>query len=233
MTENSARLYWERPEAPGPYFYHLTVTSAHDQSLVLKQNLSVTDRVVGGLRAGQTYHVSVVCYLRTQVRAVYQGTFSTSKSMHRPGRQVSPCLLHSEWHIQPEERQPTFKASLILGTGSLPGFIRQPNGDGIAGAAGSSAVGSDLPALFPRSSPENPQPAAQQLARSASSATINLMVNTEPLALTATGELTRGWPIPGAGDTVVPDVSTSGFQGFWGVAASDGCCPVYSAISQV
>ncbi|XP_058521155.1 collagen alpha-3(VI) chain [Ochotona princeps] len=110
VTENSARLYWERPEAPGPYFYHLTVTSAHDQSLVLKQNLSVTDRVIGGLRAGQTYHVSVVCYLRAQVRAIYQGTFST----------------------------------------------------------------------------KNAQPAVPQPARSASSATINLMVNTEPLALTAT-----------------------------------------------
>uniref|UniRef100_A0A8C4LI49 Collagen alpha-3(VI) chain n=1 Tax=Equus asinus asinus TaxID=83772 RepID=A0A8C4LI49_EQUAS len=80
ITENSAKLHWERPEPPSPYFYDLTVTSALDQSLVLKQNLSVTDRVIGGLLAGQTYHVTVVCYLRSQVRATYQGSFSTTRS---------------------------------------------------------------------------------------------------------------------------------------------------------
>lgn len=81
ITENSARLHWERPEPPSPYFYDLTITSAHDQSLVLKQNLTVTDRVIGGLLAGQMYHVAVVCYLRSQVRATYHGSFSTSKYM--------------------------------------------------------------------------------------------------------------------------------------------------------
>lgn len=110
ITENSARLHWERPEPPSPYFYDLTITSARDQSLVLKQNLTVTDRVVGGLLAGQMYHVAVVCYLRSQVRATYHGSFSTKKSQPPP-----------------------------------------------------------------------PQPA-----RSASSSTINLMVSTEPLALTET-----------------------------------------------
>ncbi|XP_032713459.1 collagen alpha-3(VI) chain isoform X3 [Lontra canadensis] len=79
ITENSARLRWERPEPPSPYFYDLTVTSAHDQSLVLRQNLSVTERVIGGLLAGHTYHVAVVCYLKSQVRATYQGSFSTKK----------------------------------------------------------------------------------------------------------------------------------------------------------
>ena len=79
VTENSARLHWERPEPPSPYIYNLTVTSAHDQAVVLKQNLTVTARVVGGLLPGQTYHVTVTCSLRSQVRAVYQGSFSTSK----------------------------------------------------------------------------------------------------------------------------------------------------------
>lgn len=81
ITENSAKLSWERPEPPNPYFYDLTVTSAHDQSLVLKQNLTVTDRIIGGLRAGHVYRVSVVCYLRSQVRAAYHGSFSTSKGI--------------------------------------------------------------------------------------------------------------------------------------------------------
>lgn len=89
ITENSAKLHWERPEPPSPYFYDLTVTSAHDQALVLKQNLTVTDRVVGGLRAGHTYHVAVVCYLRSQVRAVYHASFSTSESVVR-WRRVGP-----------------------------------------------------------------------------------------------------------------------------------------------
>ncbi|KAF6361290.1 collagen type VI alpha 3 chain [Rhinolophus ferrumequinum] len=84
ITENSAKLHWDRPEPSSPYFYDLTVTSAHDQSLVLKQNVTVTDRVIGGLRAGQTYHVAVVCYLRSQVRATYRGSFSTKKTQPPP-----------------------------------------------------------------------------------------------------------------------------------------------------
>ncbi|XP_036925071.1 collagen alpha-3(VI) chain isoform X2 [Sturnira hondurensis] len=84
VTESSAKLHWERPEPPSSYFYDLTVTSADDQSLVLKQNLSATDRVVGGLRAGQTYYVTVVCYLRTQVRAVYRGSFNTKRTQPAP-----------------------------------------------------------------------------------------------------------------------------------------------------
>ncbi|XP_059871854.1 collagen alpha-3(VI) chain [Delphinus delphis] len=79
ITENSVKLHWERPEPPSPYLYNLTITSAHDQSPVLKQNLTVTDHVIGGLLPGQTYHVTVICYLRSQVRAIYQGSFSTKK----------------------------------------------------------------------------------------------------------------------------------------------------------
>nr|XP_058908038.1 collagen alpha-3(VI) chain isoform X6 [Kogia breviceps] len=84
ITENSARLHWERPEPPSPYLYNLTITSAHDQSPVLKQNLTVPDRVIGGLLPGQTYHVTVICYLRSQVRAIYQGSFSTKKIQPPP-----------------------------------------------------------------------------------------------------------------------------------------------------
>ncbi|XP_057600202.1 collagen alpha-3(VI) chain isoform X3 [Hippopotamus amphibius kiboko] len=97
VTENSARLHWERPEPPSPYLYNLTVTSAHDQSLVLKQNLTVTDRVIGGLLPGQTYHVMVICYLRSQVRAIYQGSFSTKKIQPPPpqmARSVSSSTIN-------------------------------------------------------------------------------------------------------------------------------------------
>ncbi|XP_077011655.1 collagen alpha-3(VI) chain [Tamandua tetradactyla] len=84
IMESSARVRWERPEPPSPYFYHLTVTPAHGQSPVLRLNLTGTERVLGGLLAGQTYHVTVVCYLRAQVRATYQGTFSTKKPQPPP-----------------------------------------------------------------------------------------------------------------------------------------------------
>ncbi|KAM9691762.1 collagen alpha-3(VI) chain isoform 3-T3 [Dama dama] len=84
VTENSAKLHWERPEPPSPYLYNLTVISAHDQAVVLKQNLTVTDRVIGGLLPGQTYHVTVICSLRSQVRAIYQGSFSTKKIQPPP-----------------------------------------------------------------------------------------------------------------------------------------------------
>lgn len=95
ITENSAKLHWDRPEPSSPYFYDLTVTSAHDQSLVLKQNVTVTDRVIGGLRAGQTYHVAVVCYLRSQVRATYRGSFSTSEYVVGL-RKVGTLIFHVE-----------------------------------------------------------------------------------------------------------------------------------------
>lgn len=97
ITENSAKLHWERPEPPSPYFYDLTVTSAHDQSLVLRQNLSATERAVGGLLAGHTYHVAVVCYLRAQARAVYQGSFSTSEYTVSPQRSALTATGDSWW----------------------------------------------------------------------------------------------------------------------------------------
>ncbi|XP_023577843.1 collagen alpha-3(VI) chain isoform X2 [Octodon degus] len=91
VTENSAKLRWERPEPPSSYFYDLTVTSAHDQSLVLRQNLTVTERVISGLRAEQTYYVVVVCYMRSQVRAVLRGTFSTKKAQPPPAPPARPA----------------------------------------------------------------------------------------------------------------------------------------------
>lgn len=110
VTENSAKLHWERPEPPSPYLYNLTVTSAHDQAVVLKQNLTVTDRVIGGLLPGQTYHVTVICSLRSQVRAIYQGSFSTSKctvtfkesrypSLHRISKQGGQGSNSHSWTL--------------------------------------------------------------------------------------------------------------------------------------
>ncbi|XP_043820468.1 collagen alpha-3(VI) chain [Dromiciops gliroides] len=84
ITENSAKLRWVNPDQPNPYIYDLTITSMHDRSVVLKQNLSVAEQVIGGLVAGQTYHVVIVSYLKSQVKGTYEGIFTTRKIQSLP-----------------------------------------------------------------------------------------------------------------------------------------------------
>lgn len=100
-TETSARLRWEKPEPPAPYSYDLTVTSAHDQAPVLKLNLTATEHVARGLRPGHTYHVVVVCHLRAQVRATYQGSFSTSEYAVGPRRVAARPARGEEGTVPP------------------------------------------------------------------------------------------------------------------------------------
>ncbi|XP_058041011.1 collagen alpha-3(VI) chain isoform X13 [Ahaetulla prasina] len=80
ITENSAKLHWTIPEPQKVYVYHITVTSAHDHSLVVKLNLTSNERVIGGLQSGQKYHVAITGYHNAQAKATYRGTFNT-KSM--------------------------------------------------------------------------------------------------------------------------------------------------------
>nr|XP_047914529.1 collagen alpha-3(VI) chain isoform X10 [Anser cygnoides] len=77
VTENSARLRWASPEPHNAYVFDLSITLAHDHSLVLKQNLTGTERVIGGLRGGQKYLVVITGYLKSQPKVTYTGTFST------------------------------------------------------------------------------------------------------------------------------------------------------------
>lgn len=79
VTENSARLRWASPEPHNAYVFDLAITLAHDHSLVLKQNVTGTERVIGGLRSGQKYLVFITGYLKSQPKVTYTGTFSTSK----------------------------------------------------------------------------------------------------------------------------------------------------------
>ncbi|CAI5761854.1 collagen alpha-3(VI) chain isoform X1 [Podarcis lilfordi] len=83
ITENSAKLHWVNPEPQHVFVYDITITSAHDHSLVLKLNLTGTERVIGGLRSGQKYNVFVTGFHNSQAKATYRGTFST-KSMPLP-----------------------------------------------------------------------------------------------------------------------------------------------------
>ncbi|KFV17936.1 Collagen alpha-3(VI) chain, partial [Tauraco erythrolophus] len=77
VTENSARLRWASPEPHNAYAFDITVTLAHDHSLVQKQNLTGTEHVIRGLRSGQKYLVVITGYQKSQPKVTYTGTFST------------------------------------------------------------------------------------------------------------------------------------------------------------
>nr|XP_008112839.1 PREDICTED: collagen alpha-3(VI) chain isoform X3 [Anolis carolinensis] len=122
ITENSAKLHWANPESQNDYVYDISITSAHDNSLVLKLNLTGTERVIGGLGSGQKYHVIVTGYHNAHVKATYKGTFIT-KSMALPkmpsaatanlmmnsepleGPNTDPCLLDLDMGTQCKEYQ--------------------------------------------------------------------------------------------------------------------------------
>ncbi|XP_032655947.1 collagen alpha-3(VI) chain isoform X6 [Chelonoidis abingdonii] len=83
ITENSAKLRWVNPQPQTLDFFDITITSAHDHSLVLKLNLTSTERVIGGLRSGQKYQVAITGFHKSKVKVTYMGTFST-KSIQVP-----------------------------------------------------------------------------------------------------------------------------------------------------
>ncbi|XP_064516336.1 collagen alpha-3(VI) chain isoform X10 [Pseudopipra pipra] len=80
VTESSARLRWASPEPHQASAFDITVTLAHDHSLVQKQNLTGTEHVIRGLRSGQKYIAVVTGYQKSQPRVTYTGTFSTKAS---------------------------------------------------------------------------------------------------------------------------------------------------------
>ncbi|XP_027523643.1 collagen alpha-3(VI) chain isoform X2 [Corapipo altera] len=80
VTESSARLRWASPEPHQASVFDITVTLAHDHSLVQKQNLTGTEHVIRGLRSGQKYIVVVTGYQKSQPKVTYTGTFSTKAS---------------------------------------------------------------------------------------------------------------------------------------------------------
>ncbi|XP_071897321.1 collagen alpha-3(VI) chain isoform X8 [Anas platyrhynchos] len=95
ITENSARLRWASPEPHNAYVFDLSITLAHDHSLVLKQNLTGTERVIGGLRGGQKYLVVITGYLKSQPKVTYTGTFST-KTPAQPKVSLANMMMNTE-----------------------------------------------------------------------------------------------------------------------------------------
>uniref|UniRef100_A0A674IRD5 Collagen type VI alpha 3 chain n=1 Tax=Terrapene triunguis TaxID=2587831 RepID=A0A674IRD5_9SAUR len=122
ITENSAKLRWVNPEPQTVDFFDISITSTQDHSLVLKLNLTSTERVIGGLRSGQKYQVAITGYHKSQVKVIYMGTFSTksmpvskaqsvatanlmvnTEPLERP--EIDPCLLDFDMGTQCKEYQ--------------------------------------------------------------------------------------------------------------------------------
>ncbi|XP_053926595.1 collagen alpha-3(VI) chain isoform X6 [Cuculus canorus] len=95
VTETSARLRWASPEPQNAYVFDITITLAHDHSLVQKQNLTGTEHIIRGLRSGQKYLVVVTGYLKSQPRVTYAGTFST-KTPAQPKVSLANMMLNTE-----------------------------------------------------------------------------------------------------------------------------------------
>ncbi|NXT91074.1 CO6A3 protein, partial [Anhinga rufa] len=96
VTENSAKLRWASPEPHSAYAFDITITLAHDHSLVQKQNLTGTEYVIRGLRSGQKYLVVITGYQKSQPKVTYTGTFSTSEeTAFHPGVLLLTLLLLS------------------------------------------------------------------------------------------------------------------------------------------
>ncbi|XP_048165295.1 collagen alpha-3(VI) chain isoform X12 [Corvus hawaiiensis] len=93
VTESSARLRWASPEPHNTF--DVTVTLAHDHSLVQRQNLTGTEHVIRGLRSGQKYIVVITGYQKSQPKVTYTGSFST-KTPAQPQVSLANMMLNTE-----------------------------------------------------------------------------------------------------------------------------------------
>ncbi|XP_072731621.1 collagen alpha-3(VI) chain isoform X11 [Ciconia boyciana] len=105
VTENSARLRWASPEQHNAYAFDITVTLAHDHTLVQKQNLTGTEHVIRGLRSGQKYLVVITGYQKSQPKVTYTGTFST-KTPAQTKVSLANMMLNTEPLEGPESHWP-------------------------------------------------------------------------------------------------------------------------------
>ncbi|XP_053803342.1 collagen alpha-3(VI) chain isoform X2 [Vidua chalybeata] len=103
VTESSARLRWASPEPHNTF--DVTVTLAHDHSLVQRQNLTGTEHVIRGLRSGQKYVVVVTGYQKSQPKVTYTGSFST-KTPAQAQVSLANMMLNTEPLEGPESDWP-------------------------------------------------------------------------------------------------------------------------------
>ncbi|XP_037998997.1 collagen alpha-3(VI) chain isoform X7 [Motacilla alba alba] len=103
VTESSARLRWASPEPHNTF--DVTVTLAHDHSLVQRQNLTGTEHVLQGLRGGQKYVVVITGYQKSQPKVTYTGSFST-KTPAQSQVSLANMMLNTEPLEGPESDWP-------------------------------------------------------------------------------------------------------------------------------
>ncbi|XP_040295825.1 collagen alpha-3(VI) chain isoform X6 [Bufo bufo] len=80
VTDSSVYLSWTSADPQMPQVYELSITSLDDNTLVLKQNVTGTERLIGGLKSGQHYQVTVTGQHKNLGLITYQVTFTTSNS---------------------------------------------------------------------------------------------------------------------------------------------------------
>ncbi|XP_071603176.1 collagen alpha-3(VI) chain isoform X7 [Heliangelus exortis] len=105
VTENSARLHWASPESHNNFVFDVTITLAHDHSLVQKQNLTGSELLIQGLRSGQKYLVVITGYQKSQPKVTYAGSFST-KTPAQPKVSLANMMLNAEPLEGPESNWP-------------------------------------------------------------------------------------------------------------------------------
>ncbi|NWV61085.1 CO6A3 protein, partial [Malurus elegans] len=93
VTESSARLRWASSEPHNTF--DVTVTLAHDHSLVQRQNLTGNEHVIRGLRSGQKYIVVITGYQKSHSKVTYTGSFST-KTPAQPQVSLANMMLNTE-----------------------------------------------------------------------------------------------------------------------------------------
>ncbi|XP_039584682.1 collagen alpha-3(VI) chain isoform X2 [Passer montanus] len=103
VTESSARLRWASPEPHSTF--DVTVTLAHDHSLVQRQNLTGTEHVIRGLQSGQKYVVVITGYQKSQPKVTYTGSFST-KTLVQSQVPLANMMLNTEPLEGPESDWP-------------------------------------------------------------------------------------------------------------------------------
>ncbi|XP_073502796.1 collagen alpha-3(VI) chain isoform X4 [Phyllobates terribilis] len=115
VTDSSVYLSWASADFQKPVVYELSITALDDNSLVLKQNVTGTERLIGGLISGQVYQVTVTGQHKNLGLITYQTTFTTSKSEPQTEVVASPEMVVSTETLDTPEIDPC-ELDLDMGT---------------------------------------------------------------------------------------------------------------------
>ncbi|KAM4697336.1 collagen alpha-3(VI) chain [Rhinophrynus dorsalis] len=95
VTENSVRLSWTSQDPQQPHLYDLRLISLTEKALVLKQNVTGTERLIGGLKSGHQYQVTLTGHHKNYGRITFQAAFTTLVPKPKPAAQATANLVMS------------------------------------------------------------------------------------------------------------------------------------------